>query len=282
MISTGSAVTKVKTGDWVLPAHTNLGTWRTHLQVPETAIFPIDKNAITISQAAGVSVNPLTALQLLRWHRQHNSSKGKGLYIQNGANSAVGRMIIQLGKIIDYPGISIIRAREDKAAESALKEELKALGATHVFTDAEAYSKSFAEELPKLTNGGEQPILGGFNCVGGDALLGMAKLMSEGGKIRTYGAMSKAPLKIPTGLLIFKDLKFSGYWVSRWGEENPRGKQKALEYILQLYREKKLVEGPTEELKWDFDTPAEELVKAVQGTLEGYRKGKGMFVFGDT
>jgi trans-2-enoyl-CoA reductase len=30
----------------------------------------------------------------------------------------------------------------------------------------------------------------------------------------TYGAMSMQPLSLPTGLLIFKDLTFKGYWLS--------------------------------------------------------------------
>jgi NADPH:quinone reductase-like Zn-dependent oxidoreductase len=32
----------------------------------------------------------------------------------------------------------------------------------------------------------------------------------------TFGAMSKQPLKIPNGLLIFKGLKFEGFWLNRW------------------------------------------------------------------
>jgi trans-2-enoyl-CoA reductase len=33
---------------------------------------------------------------------------------------------------------------------------------------------------------------------------------------------------------------------------------------------------------WNTGTKQEELVDAVQGTLEGYRSGKGIFVFGET
>ena len=36
------------------------------------------------------------------------------------------------------------------------------------------------------------------------------------------------------------------------------------------------------EVKWDWETEKNKLVDAVQGTLEGFRKGKGLFVFGDT
>ncbi len=32
----------------------------------------------------------------------------------------------------------------------------------------------------------------------------------------TYGAMSLQPVRIPNGMLIFKNLKFTGFWVNKW------------------------------------------------------------------
>jgi trans-2-enoyl-CoA reductase len=32
----------------------------------------------------------------------------------------------------------------------------------------------------------------------------------------TYGAMSLQPLTIPNGMLIFKNLHFTGFWVNKW------------------------------------------------------------------
>lgn len=39
-------------------------------------------------------------------------------------------------------------------------------------------------------------------------------LRRHGGTMVTYGAMSKQALAIPPPLLIFKDLRFRGFWVS--------------------------------------------------------------------
>ncbi len=36
------------------------------------------------------------------------------------------------------------------------------------------------------------------------------------------------------------------------------------------------------EVPWSYETKKGELLDAVQGTLEGFRKGKGIFKFGDT
>ena len=112
--------------------------------------------------------------------------------------------------------------------------------------------------------------------------MGMAKVLSPGACMITYGAMSKAPLRVGASMLIFKDLRFHGFWVSRWSEQHPEEKRRTVEEILRMYREGTFVEAPSVDVKWDWDTKKEMLVDAVQGTLEGYRKGKGIFVFGDT
>jgi len=39
---------------------------------------------------------------------------------------------------------------------------------------------------------------------------------------------------------------------------------------------------PVQRVDWNWGTDVETLKGAVQGTLEGFRAGKGVFVFGDT
>ena len=110
----------------------------------------------------------------------------------------------------------------------------------------------------------------------------MAKCLSEGGTLVTYGAMSKQPVMLPTGLLIFKDLRFHGFWLSRWANADREGKKKTVDEILGLIREGKFKDAPVQEVRWDWETEEKTLKEAVQGTLSGFRAGKGVFVFGDT
>jgi trans-2-enoyl-CoA reductase len=63
--------------------------------------------------------------------------------------------------------------------------------------------------------GGAKPALG-LNAVGGAAATRLAGLLALGGSLVTYGAMSKEALKIPNGFLIFRDLVFRGFWLTRW------------------------------------------------------------------
>lgn len=60
----------------------------------------------------------------------------------------------------------------------------------------------------------------GLNCVGGKNCLNMMRHLGNGGVVVTYGGMSREPVTVPTSALIFKDLSFRGYWMTRWNKEN--------------------------------------------------------------
>ncbi|HEX8076356.1 MAG TPA: zinc-binding dehydrogenase, partial [Chthoniobacterales bacterium] len=60
------------------------------------------------------------------------------------------------------------------------------------------------------------PIRLALNAVGGENALRVAKCLASDGTMVTYGAMSLQPLSIPNGMLIFKNLRFTGFWVNKW------------------------------------------------------------------
>ena len=177
----------------------------------------------------------------------------------------------------------MVRERPTAAETEALKAELRGLGATVVVTEAELLDRGFARRVrEEWTAGGREPLLLGLNCVGGKSASAIARCLDEGGTMVTYGAMAKQPVALPTGALIFKDLRFRGFWLSRWSDSDKQGKRETVQEILKLIREGKFKDVPFEEIKWDWDTEEKVLQQAVQGTLEGFRAGKGVFVFGDT
>ena len=138
------------------------------------------------------------------------------MVLQNGANSAVGRYVIQIGKLLNYHTVNIVRDRPDIAA---LKAELMTLGAGEVLTEEE-----YADRLKS-----DSPIKAhlGLNCVGGRSALQLIKGLGERGCLVSYGAMSKQPLSVPTGPMIFNDLSLRGFWMSKWYERegNPSAKR---------------------------------------------------------
>ncbi|KAI6359479.1 hypothetical protein MCOR25_007052 [Pyricularia grisea] len=296
VVSVGSGVKNLKKGDWAIPASTGMGTWRTHALVEnaDRALLRVpDGDApLTPIQAAMVSVNPSSAYRMLRDYvdlvdlsvqafRSGSGADGGAWFIQNGANSGVGRAAIQLGRLWGLRSVNVVRERDTPEATEQLKRELHDLGATVVVTEAELLDRGFPARLKEEWTKG-QPLMLGLNCVGGKSATQLARVLSEQGTLVTYGAMSRQPVALPTGLLIFKDLRFRGFWLSRWADGDREGKRRTIEELLAMMRKGQFSDAPVDEVRWDWDTEEETLKKAVQGTLGGFRKGKGVFMFGDT
>ena len=261
---------------------TGLGTWRTHCQVSEDAVVKVPddlkdgEGGLSALQVGTVSVNPVTAWRLLR---DFGSLRSGDWWVQNGANSGVGRAALQLGKRWGYRSIAVVRAREDASEQGRLVEEMHDLGAEKVVTEGEVKERGFPDRVKEWLNGGREEVKLALDCVGGDSAMQMAKVLGPGATMVTYGGMSRQPMRLGAGMLIFKDLRFRGFWVSRWSDDNPGEKKKTVEEVLAMYRDGSFKDVPYVEVPWSWETKKEELIDAVQGTLEGYRKGKGVFVY---
>ncbi|MEP6808834.1 MAG: 2-enoyl thioester reductase domain-containing protein [Chthoniobacterales bacterium] len=198
VVEMGPDARGVKIGDMVILPH-NLGTWREACSVKAEKLVVVP-NDIEPGQAAMLKVNPITA-----WRMLHDfvSLKRGDWFIQNAANSAAGRAAIQIGRELGFKSVNIVRRTE-------LVEELRAEGGDVVLVDGE----NLRAEVKTGTGGA--PLRLALNAVGGEGALRMAKTLADDATIVTYGAMSLQPLTIPNGLLIFKNLKFTGFWVNKW------------------------------------------------------------------
>ncbi|KJZ75952.1 hypothetical protein HIM_04776 [Hirsutella minnesotensis 3608] len=203
-------------------------------------------------------------------------------FIQNGANSGVGRAAIQFGRLWGLRSINVVRDRETTAETDALKRELVALGANVVVTESQFLSREWRDRLADITRGGREQVGLGLNCVGGKSATALARSLGDGAAMVSYGGMARQPVALPVGLLIFNDIRFVGFWLSRWNQQDPTGRRHMVDDILSLIRDGKFKDVPVEEIKWDWDTQEATLRDAVQNGLQGFRKGKGLFVFGDT
>jgi len=79
-----------------------------------------------------------------------------------------------------------------------------------------------------------------LNCVGGNTVTEMARLMEKGGVIVTYGGMSMKPVTIPTGSFIFHDITTRGFWLSNWVKQNPDKRGEMFKEIIKMFKDKKL------------------------------------------
>ncbi|KAK5984085.1 hypothetical protein GCK32_005803 [Trichostrongylus colubriformis] len=187
----GEGVKNLRAGDHVLPARAGHGTWRSDGHHKETEVFPID-NTLPQEASATLQVNPPTAYRMLK---DFVDLKPGDTIIQNGANSAVGKAVIQICRLRGLHSVNIVRKRENL---SDLIKELKDLGANEVITD---------EQLAKEYRGKIKDVRLALNCVGGKSTLLLAATLGFRGYM------------IPTGPFIFKDIRLAGYWMSRWYEQ---------------------------------------------------------------
>lgn len=236
VLACGPSVKNIKVGDHIIPFTTQSGTWRTHILYDESKVFRVPRE-LGLVEAATLTVNPPTAYRMLR---DFVDLKAGDTVIQNGANSAVGQAVVQLCRIWGINCVSIVRNRPDF---EELSKFLKNLGSTVVLTEEECrVTKLFKEKKlpsPRLA----------FNCVGGKSSTELTRHLAEKGVLVTYGAMSREPVTAPNAALIFKDISFRGFWMSRWSRENADSnvRREMLNDLVQMYLDGKL-KGPAHQL----------------------------------
>lgn len=208
VLATGSKVSDVKNGDWVIPSQAGFGTWRTHAVGTEKFFTRIEKEGLDVLAVAQLSVNPCTAYRMLN---DFVELQPGSTVLQNGANSAVGINVIQLAKNCGYKTVNVIRTRPE-AEQTKLIDTLKEYGADYVITEEDLRKQDITSEIFKNV---PKPHLA-LNCVGGKNATDCMRLIDQGGVMVTYGGMSRQPLIVPTGSLIFRDQKFVGFWMTRW------------------------------------------------------------------
>lgn len=195
---TGSGVQGLEPGVRVALAH-GAGTWAEWVIAPATRVFTIPAS-LEPETAALLIVNPATAWRMLD---DFVSLREGEWVVLNAANSSVGRCAIEIAHARNLRCVAMVRRPE-------LIDELRGLGAEAVLLD----ENGVVEQIKDLTKD-ERPRLA-LNAVGGASALRLANALAPGGTVVTYGAMGRQPLQIPNGLLIFKDLQFRGFWVTRW------------------------------------------------------------------
>lgn len=266
VLEVGKNVTNLHPGDWTMPASVSFGTWRSHALVnSKTMSGPIAVKGVTPTQVVTSNINPVSAYQMLKNYA--TLSPGDWV-IQNGGNSAVGRAVIQLCKLWGYKSISVVRSRDNI---EDLIAELKDLGADHVITEEQLASKEFKPTIKEWTK--DNPIKLGLNCVGGKSATNISTKLGKDGHLVTYGAMSKQPLTVPTGLLIFNNITFHGFWLTANIKADPSGRNAALAEILGLVAEGKFKTAPILKHLLSADKSDEANTEISKAAFESYAKG---------
>jgi trans-2-enoyl-CoA reductase len=256
VVDAGADVKDLTSGALVILPH-NVGTWRDAVAVKagELVVVPADIKPV---HAAMLKINPMTAWRLL--HDYVELARGDWL-IQNAANSAAGCAVIQIAHELGYKTVNVVRRSE-------LIDELRAEGGDIVLVNSE----NLRREVEDAIDG--PPIRLGLNAVGGESALRLANCLAPGSTLVTYGAMSLQPLKIPNGLLIFKDLRFRGIWINKWYDNaTPAQRMEAFQHLFEMAKRGLL------QTKVEKAYPLSEAKTAAAHAARGQRSGKIIFEF---
>jgi NADPH:quinone reductase-like Zn-dependent oxidoreductase len=203
---------------------TSIGAWAEYAITSAKACMPLPES-ISDDIAAQFVVNPFTAVGMV----QESGVKAGEYLLLTAAGSAFSQMVIQLCKMQGIKTIGTVRRND-------LTVQLKALGADEIVNTEE---KSIFKEVMKLTDGK------GVSCVL-DAIAGKAAgdvlpCLAFGGKMITYGALSLEPIPVNSGLMIFKNLTITGFWLTAWMQnQGSAGLQQAYQNLISLFSEGKL------------------------------------------
>jgi mitochondrial enoyl-[acyl-carrier protein] reductase / trans-2-enoyl-CoA reductase len=250
----GKNISNGSVGSLVILPH-DIGTWREACAVKASDLVVVPPEIDPV-QAAMLKINPLTAWQLLQGYVELKSGDW---VIQNAANSAAGRAVIQIAHAFGYKTVNVVRREE-------LIEELRSEGGDVVLLDHDNL-----RSVVKDATGGAAIRLG-LNAVGGESALRLMNCLAPGGTLVSFGAMSLQPLKIPTGLLIFKDLRFRGIWINKWYDNaTPAERMAAFNPIFDMAKRRLLL------TRVEKSYPLSEAKAALEHAARGQRGGKIIF-----
>ncbi|DBA84971.1 TPA: hypothetical protein ACH3X2_005711 [Trebouxia sp. C0005] len=230
-------------GDWVVPAVTHLGSWRTLAVWKEADLLKLPKETLPIEHAA-VFRELCLAYRLLE---DHGNLKPGDCVILNAANSTVGRVIIQLCHLLQLRCVAVVRECEQPLEGFVqLANRLKALGASLVIQD----SGSLKVELEKVKFFAKPKL--GLDCVGGASALRLSDALAQGGQLVIYGCMGGKTPSWPWQSWVFKDLQVKGFNLRKWILRNSKQLPTMLDALGKLVMADKLQVAYTE-----YSFPAE-------------------------
>jgi mitochondrial enoyl-[acyl-carrier protein] reductase / trans-2-enoyl-CoA reductase len=258
VVEIGADVKTLTSGALVILPH-NIGTWREAVAVKGDELVAVPEGIEPVN-AAMLKINPMTAWRLL--HDYVDLKRGDWL-IQNAANSAAGRAVIQIARELGYKTVNVVRREE-------LIDELRSEGGDVVLVDGE----NLRDQAKNAANGA--PIRLALNAVGGESALRLANCLAPGSTMVTFGAMSLQPLKIPNGLLIFKDLRFRGIWINKWYDNATKAQR--MEAFRPLFD---MAKRGLLKTKVEKAYPLVEAKAAIAHAAQGKRGGKIIFEFRD-
>jgi len=175
------------------------GTWAEYAVTPAMRCIPL-RRAVSLEQAATLIVNPLTALALFDL-----AQRGRHVAIvSTAAASAVGQMIVRLGRTRGITVVNVVRRPEHVGM-------LRALGAEHVLAGGDS---DFVPRLRALVLRFNATLF--LDAVGGTETQTLVEVAPFGSTVLAYGALAGETSAFNTRTLIVGDKRIVGFYLGTW------------------------------------------------------------------
>ncbi|EAZ62863.2 mitochondrial 2-enoyl thioester reductase [Scheffersomyces stipitis CBS 6054] len=274
VVEVGSDV-KFKKGDWLIAKLPGFGTWRSYALAtieaddpePFIKISSDDDDSLSVEQAATISINPPTALQLLNQFVKDWADDGNDWVIQNAGNSSVSKFVTQLAKLKNVKTISIVR---DGKSDEEIKE-LQDFHATKVLTESEFLAEDFlSKTLPALIGPKGKVRLALNSIGGGEAVTQLANSLSHDGFLVTFGVIGGGQISIDPRIQLFKNITTAAYWLTANTKKNPQSKVDTVQTLLEYYKQGKIVDTPLNKIQFKENENIQKVfVNAIVNSKDG-------------
>jgi len=220
------------------------GTWAEFMVTSAQLCVPLNKN-VSWEQGTMLLVNPLTALAMMEIAKQ---GKHRAI-VSTAAASALGGMILRLGKRNNVPIIHVVRRQEQV-------DYVRSLGGEYVLNSSDA---DFTDQLKTLAGKLHATLI--LDAVSGDVTKQLAEAAPYGSRILLYARLSRKDSVIDAVTALVKDLHIDGWYLPNWL------RTRNLVQTLQLSRQAQSLLGS------DLQSPIHKrfpLVASAQEALETY------------
>ena len=201
----GGLLGRFLVGKRVAVLNRKTGNWCEQTIIPARQAIPLPKD-LPIEQAAMFFINPATAYVMTR--RELKIPRGEWL-LQTAAGSALGRMVIRLGRHYGFRTINVVRRAEQM-------DELRELGADAVvtFDPATHPANELIDAVRRET--GNADVKFAIEPVGGATGSAAVRCLGDGGRMLVYGTLADEPLAVPCRRLIETSARIEGFFLKRW------------------------------------------------------------------
>ena len=252
----GPDVHGLEVGQRVIPAGTR-GTWQ-ELLVTNAMNLISPPDGLSDESAAQSTVNPLSAWVMLT--EELAVQPGRWL-LQTAAGSTLGRIVLQISKLLDVKTINVVRRRDQI-------DELKALGADEVICIED---EDLATRVMAITDGAGVPAA--IDAVGGEIGGAVAQVLAQNGVMLAYGMLSLEQMPINGGQMVWASSSVRGFWLTSWLRQIPAEKQREVRSeVLRRMANKEIV--PPIEARYDFG----DVTEAVRHAEKPGRRGKVLLI----